>query len=71
MLTEREKQIFAGQWDEGMYMVTRAIWDGGWSYKKFLATAQTPKEKEYVDRWLNAQLALPEYKEKVIPGFND
>lgn len=71
MLTEREKQIFAGQWEEGINMVTLAIWEGCWSYKRFLATNPTAKEKKYVDDWLNGHLAMPQYKGKIIPGFND
>ena len=71
MLTEREKQIFEGQWEEGISMITWSIWDGCLSYKQFMATNPTPKEKKYVDEWLRQALASPEYKNKIIPGFND
>ena len=71
MLTEREKQIFDSQWEDGIHFVTRAIWDGGWTYTQFLATNPSPKSKKYVDDWLAGHLALPEYKGKIIPGFND
>lgn len=70
MNNEKMKQVMAGQWEEGIHCVTLAIFRGSWSYAKFLATNPDAKTKKYVDDWLNGQLAMPEHKGKVIPGFN-
>ena len=71
MNDEKLRQVREWQWEEGVSMIAVTIFRGSWPYKKFLATNPTPEEKKYVDDWLRAHLALPEYKDKIIPGFND
>ena len=71
MTDERTRQRIECQWQDGIHFVTLAIFHGSWSYERFLATNPDVKAKKYVDDWLKAHLALPEYKGKIIPGFND
>lgn len=71
MNDEKLRQVREWQWEEGVSMVAYSIFMGSWPYKKFLSTNPTPEEKKYVDDWLRAHLALPKYKGKIIPGFND
>ncbi len=71
MNDEKLRQVREDQWEEGIHFVTLAIFHGSWPYSKFLSTNPTPEEKKYVDDWIKAHLALPKYKGKIIPGFND
>ena len=71
MTDERKKQMIEDQWEEGIHFVTLSIFHGSYSYAKFLATNPDDKAKKYVDDWLNGHLAMPQYKGKIIPGFND
>lgn len=71
MDNERIRQRLDDQWEEGIHFVTLAIFYGSWSYSRFLATNPDAKAKKYVDDWLKGHLALPKYKDKIIPGFND
>ena len=71
MTDEKLKQVRELQWEEGLAMIACTIFHGNCHYGAFLATDPDAKEKKYVDDWLTAQLALPKYKGKIIPGFND
>ena len=70
MNDELTRQKLEDQWEEGVHFVTLAIFNGSWSYAKFLSTNPDSKAKKYVDDWLNRQLSSPKYKGKIIPGFN-
>ena len=70
MNNEKKKHVLADQREEGINFVALAIFKGVWSYKRFLATNSDVKAKKYVDDWLNGQLAKPENRGKIIPGFN-
>ena len=71
MNDEKLRQVREWQWEEGLAMIVCTIFAGNCTYDSFLATNPTPEEKKYVDDWLRAHLALPKYKDKIIPGFND
>lgn len=71
MTNEKLKQIREWQEIEGLCMIANTILDGWLSYNKFLKVCQpTKEEKKYVDEILNNFLSTPEYKGKIIPGFN-
>lgn len=70
MSDEKMKQVLAGQWEEGLDMIALTIFCDNLSYHAFLETRPTSEEKKYVDNWLKGQLSAPEYKDKIIPGFN-
>ena len=71
MTDEKLKQVLAGQWEEGVAMIAGTVFRGHLSYRAFLETKPDAKAKKYVDDWLNGHLAMPKYKGKIIPGFND
>ena len=71
MNDEKLRQVREDQRNEDMHFVASSIFAGLWSYSGFVATSPDPHVKKYVDDWLRAHLALPEYKGKIIPGFND
>lgn len=70
MNDEKRRQVLAGQWEEGVHFIALSIFNGSMSYVKFLSLKPDTKEKKYVDDWLKGQLSAPEYKGKIIPGFN-
>ena len=71
MNDEKHRQVLEDQRNEDMHFVASSIFAGLWSYSGFIDTSPKPQIKRYVDDWLRAQLALPKYKGKIIPGFND
>lgn len=71
MTDERRKQMIEDQKDEGIHFVTLCIFHGSYSYAQFLETKPDAHDKKYVDDWLRDHLARPEYKGKIIRGFND
>ena len=46
MTDEKLRQIIDGQWEEGIHCVTLAIFNGSWSYAKFLSTNPDAKAKK-------------------------
>ena len=71
MNSEKLRQIQEGQWEEGLAMIASSIFRGYWKYQDFLDVKPDTKAKKYIDDWLNGHLAMPKYKGKIIPGFND
>ena len=71
MNSEKLRQIQEGQWEEGLAMIAGSIFRGYCKYQDFLNDKPDTKAKKYVDDWLNGHLAMPKYKGKIIPGFND
>ena len=68
---DKMRQIEEDQRNEDMHFAAASIFAGLWSYRDFLATHPDEELKKYVDDWLNGHLAMPKYKGKIIPGFND
>ena len=71
MNDEKYRQIQEDQREQELVYIALSIFQGSWPYNKFLANNPTPEGKKYIDDWLRAHLALPKYKGKIIPGFND
>lgn len=71
MNNEKLRQVQEDQWEEGLAMIACTIFAGNCTYDAFLETHPNAQEKKYIDDWLNGHLAMPKYKGKVIPGFND